>query len=32
MAVIEQTIVRAIAALPAEDQGCDLFGTPLATG
>ena len=32
MAVIEQAIVRAIAALPAEDQGFDLFGTPLATG
>lgn len=32
MAVIEQAIARAIAALPAEDQGLDLFGTPLATG
>ena len=32
VAVIEQAIARAIAALPAEDQGFDLFGTPLATG
>jgi predicted metal-dependent hydrolase len=31
MAVIEQAIAHAIAALPAEDQGFDLFGTPLAT-
>jgi predicted metal-dependent hydrolase len=30
--VIEQAIARGIAALPAEDQGCDLFGAPLATG
>ena len=32
VAVIDQAIARAIAALPAEDQGLDLFGTPLATG
>jgi hypothetical protein len=32
MALIEQAIARAIAALPAENQGFDLFGTPLATG
>ena len=32
VAVIEQAIARAIAALPAENQGFDLFGTPLATG
>lgn len=31
MAVIEQTIARAIAALPPEDGGCDLFGAPLVT-
>lgn len=30
--VIEQAIGRGIAALPAEDRGCDLFGAPLATG
>ena len=32
VALIEQAIARAIAALPAENQGFDLFGTPLATG
>ena len=32
VAVIDQAIARAIAALPAENQGFDLFGTPLATG
>jgi predicted metal-dependent hydrolase len=32
LAVIEQAIVRAIAALPPPDRGFDLFGTPLATG
>jgi predicted metal-dependent hydrolase len=32
VAVIEQAIGRAIAALPKEDGGFDLFGTPLATG
>jgi predicted metal-dependent hydrolase len=31
IAVIEQAIVRAIAALPPPDRGFDLFGTPLAT-
>ena len=31
-AVIEQAIARAIAALPPQDRGCDLFGTPLAAG
>lgn len=31
MAVIEQAIARAIAALPPEDCGFDLFGTPLGT-
>ena len=30
--VIEQAIGRGIAALPAQDRGCDLFGAPLATG
>lgn len=30
-AVIEQAIARAIAALPPEHQGFDLFGAPLAT-
>ena len=30
-AVIEQAIARAIAALPPEHQGLDLFGAPLAT-
>ena len=30
-AVIEQAIARAIAALPPEDRGFDLFGAPLAT-
>jgi predicted metal-dependent hydrolase len=29
-AVIEQAIARAVAALPPEDQGFDLFGAPLA--
>jgi len=28
--VIEQAIARGIAALPAEDQGCDLFGGSVA--
>ena len=28
LAVIEQAIARAIAALPPEDRGFDLFGTP----
>ena len=32
IAVIEQAIARAIAALPPEDQGFDLFGAPLAAG
>ena len=32
LAVIEQAIARAIAALPPLDRGFDLFGTPLATG
>jgi predicted metal-dependent hydrolase len=32
IAVIEQAIARAIAALPPRDRGFDLFGTPLATG
>ena len=31
MPVIEQAIARAIAALPPEGGGFDLFGTPLAT-
>ena len=31
MAVIEQAIARAIATLPPEGGGLDLFGTPLAT-
>lgn len=31
-AVIEQAIARAIAALPLQDRGGDLFGTPLAAG
>jgi len=31
LAIIEQAISRAIAALPPEDQGFDLFGAPLAT-
>jgi len=31
MAVIEQAIARAIATLPPEDAGFDLFGTPLGT-
>jgi len=31
MAVIEQAIARAIAALPPEGGGFDLFGTPFAT-
>jgi predicted metal-dependent hydrolase len=31
MAVIEQAIARAIAALPPEDRGFDLFGSPLGT-
>ncbi|MDP2823927.1 MAG: hypothetical protein Q8O52_14780 [Sulfuritalea sp.] len=31
LAVIEQSIARAIATLPPEDQGFDLFGAPLAT-
>ena len=31
LAVIEQSVARAIAALPPEDQGFDLFGAPLAT-
>jgi predicted metal-dependent hydrolase len=31
MAVIEQAIVHAIAALPTEDPGFDLFGGPTAT-
>ena len=31
MAVIEQAIVRAIAALPPTDRGFDLFGGPTAT-
>ncbi|MCK9380034.1 MAG: M48 family metallopeptidase [Sulfuritalea sp.] len=31
MAVIEQTIARAIASLPPEDQGFDLFGGALGT-
>jgi predicted metal-dependent hydrolase len=31
MAVIEQAIVRAMATLPPEDRGFDLFGTPLGT-
>ena len=30
-AVIEQAIARAIAALPPEHQGLDLFGAPLVT-
>ena len=30
MAVIEQAIARAIATLPPEDRGFDLFGTPFA--
>jgi predicted metal-dependent hydrolase len=30
IAVIEQAIARAIAALPSEDQGFDLFGAPFA--
>lgn len=30
LAVIEQAIARAIAALPPEDRGFDLFGTPFA--
>ena len=29
--VIEQTIARGIASLPAPDQGCDLFGASPAT-
>ena len=31
MAVIEQAITRAMATLPPEGGGCDLFGTPLGT-
>jgi predicted metal-dependent hydrolase len=31
MAVIEQAITRAMATLPPEDGGFDLFGTPLGT-
>ena len=31
-AVIEQAIVRALAALPPDAESCDLFGTPLAAG
>lgn len=31
MVVIEQAIARAIAALPPEDRGFDLFGSPLGT-
>ena len=31
VAVIEQAIARAIAALPPEDGGFDLFGAPLGT-
>ena len=31
VAVIEQAIARAIAALPPEEGGFDLFGTPLGT-
>lgn len=31
LAVIEQSVARAIAALPPEDQGFDLFGAPLVT-
>ena len=31
MAIIEQTIARAIASLPPEDRGFDLFGSPLGT-
>jgi len=31
LAVIEQAIARAIAALPKEERGFDLFGTSLAT-
>jgi predicted metal-dependent hydrolase len=31
LAVIEQAIARAIAALPPEDRGFDLFGAPLGT-
>ena len=30
-ALIEQAIARAIATLPPEDRGFDLFGTPLGT-
>jgi predicted metal-dependent hydrolase len=30
-AVIEQAIARAIATLPPDDRGFDLFGTPLGT-
>ena len=32
MPVIEQAIARAIAALPPEGGGFDLFGTPFAAG
>ena len=31
MAVIEQAIARAVATLPPEDMGFDLFGAPLGT-
>ena len=32
VAIIEQAIGRAIAALPKDDGGFDLFGTPLTAG
>jgi predicted metal-dependent hydrolase len=31
MAVIEQAIARAVATLPLEDRGFDLFGSPIGT-
>jgi hypothetical protein len=31
MAAIEQAIARAVASLPPEDGGFDLFGAPLGT-